>query len=163
MNYLEALEQLQLLDIEQLTLLEQAHWRYVAFMGICCPDDSHQHQAILDRQTYPQWYTHTDTGHPRVTDGGVAGFMSAVSHMPPMSALPGMRSTFARPLARTSASAWRRGKPVNTLHTVVLTSWLLCLSATASTWDDIARLDAAKAARQDTSAQTRAADHPRFG
>ena len=67
MNYLEALEQLQLLDIEQLTLLEQAHWRYVAFMGICCPDDSHQHQAILDRQTYPQWYTHTDTGHPRVT------------------------------------------------------------------------------------------------
>ncbi|MBJ7583967.1 MULTISPECIES: hypothetical protein [Aeromonas] len=83
MNYLEALEQLQLLDIEQLTLLEQAHWRYVAFMGICCPDDAHQHQAILDRQTYPQWYTHTDTGHPRVTDGGVAGFMSAVSHMPP--------------------------------------------------------------------------------
>ena len=29
MNYLEALEQLQLLDIEQLTLLEQSHWRYV--------------------------------------------------------------------------------------------------------------------------------------
>ncbi|ENI5712749.1 type-F conjugative transfer system pilin assembly thiol-disulfide isomerase TrbB [Aeromonas salmonicida] len=51
---------------------------------------------------------------------------------------------------------------MNTLRTVVLTSWLLCLSATASTWDDIARLDAAKATRQDTSAQTRAADHPPF-
>ncbi|ENI5712750.1 hypothetical protein WH06_23260 [Aeromonas salmonicida subsp. salmonicida] len=83
MNYLEALEQLQLLDIEQLTLLEQAHWRYVAFMGICCPDDAYQHQAILDRQTYPQWHTHTDTGHPCITDEEVAGFMSAVSHIPP--------------------------------------------------------------------------------
>lgn len=83
MNDLEALEQLQLLDIAQLTLLEQAHWRYVAFMGICCPDDAYQHQAILDRQTYPQWYTHTDTGKPHVTDDGVVGFMSAVSTLPP--------------------------------------------------------------------------------
>lgn len=87
MNYLDALEQLQLLDVEQLTRLEQAHWRYLAFMGICVIDDAHDQQAILDRQHYPQWYTRNDTGVAHVTDDSVAGFMSAISGLPPESCL----------------------------------------------------------------------------
>ena len=94
MNYLEALEQLQLLDIEQLTLLEQAHWRYVAFMGICCPDG------------IPTPTQATPASPMEGSRDSCLPFLTC----PPRSALPGMRSTFARPLALPSASASRRGK-----------------------------------------------------
>lgn len=83
MHDLEALEQLQLLDVEQLSRLEHAHWRYLGFMGLCAMDEAHAQQALRDRQCYPQWYTHTNTGMPRVTDEGVAGFMSAIAGCPP--------------------------------------------------------------------------------